>query len=803
MRCFVMCATLCLLMLLSGCGGGSGSSVAGASAPLTVPDNVILVDATARGANDGSSWVNAFTDINAALAASSASLNEIWVAAGTYYPAADLARNASIQLVADVAVYGGFIGIETALSARDVTAHKTILSGDLGVAADTNDNVYHVVTGADGARLDGFTVSGGNANSTGSNGYGGGLYVNASSMQVWHCTFTENYAEWGGGALTQGAATESIFVNCVFIDNSAHLGAGLFNYNSATVAVLNCLFTENHANYAGSIFSYNLSETNVINCTMSKNNAVSDAASIYNTTSTVNVSNTIVWGNFDNGSPVANFSEEFVGTINLVNCIAFGIGASDGNLNADPLFKDTASNDFSLLKSSPAINAADKTIALGVDLNANNADGNTLNSDLTQDKNAEDRVIHDEIDMGAYEYADIPINVLAVDAAVVGGDNDGSSWANAFSDLQDAIAASNATLNEIWVAQGTYYPTAGTDRTQTFQLKASVGVYGGFDATEIMRTERDIVNNESILSGDIGVKNDRTDNVYHVVSCASASTLDGMRVTLGYADSVTNFNQYGAGLIADGVSATIKHCYFYDNRSAWGGAVFFVNGGSDSLFIDCVVSSNIATSGGGGVYVRSGANPLIVNSLIINNEAQGGGTGGGIRAAGSDLNIINCTIVGNVAATSGAGIFGYETVNVDNSIVWDNSVGALPASFANEVYGLPATINNSLVYGITETNGNINIDPQFINRGKDDYALKRDSLAIDAGNNAVALGRDLDGDNGDGNTLLSDLMTDLGGYERIVNGPNRAVHADVVDMGAFEHQSPGIAPPLLAPVANN
>ena len=46
-------------------------------------------------------------------------------------------------------------------------------------------------------------------------------------------------------------------------------------------------------------------------------------------------------------------------------------------------------------------------------------------------------------------------NVLFVNKSVAGGNQDGTSWANAFTNLQDALAAANPLCtSEIWVAQG-------------------------------------------------------------------------------------------------------------------------------------------------------------------------------------------------------------------------------------------------------------------------------------------------------------------------------------------------------------
>ena len=95
-----------------------------------------------------------------------------------------------------MAVYGGFAGTETARSQRNPAANVTILSGDI----DNNDsqtpiitdshvtgnttNSYHVVTGATGATLDGFTITAGNANGTSPNDSGGGMYNSCQQSDV-------------------------------------------------------------------------------------------------------------------------------------------------------------------------------------------------------------------------------------------------------------------------------------------------------------------------------------------------------------------------------------------------------------------------------------------------------------------------------------------------------------------------------------------------------------------------------------------------------------------------------------------
>jgi hypothetical protein len=104
------------------------------------------------------------------------------------------------------------------------------LSGDLSAndVGFTNnaENVYHVVTGANGASLDGFTISGGNANGNLCPGSGcaGGMYNYYSSPTVTNVTFSGNHASFGGGM--NNIYSSPTLTNVTFSGNSAIEAAG-------------------------------------------------------------------------------------------------------------------------------------------------------------------------------------------------------------------------------------------------------------------------------------------------------------------------------------------------------------------------------------------------------------------------------------------------------------------------------------------------------------------------------------------------------------------------------------------------
>jgi hypothetical protein len=160
---------------------------------------------TATGANDGTSWADAFTDLQSAIGATPHG-GEIWVAAGTYRTSPIGDRSAAFRPASGQRIYGGFAGNETDLSQRAGLFDQTILSGDL--AGDDgpdfthrSDNSEHILTfefGTFGAAIDGFTIRGSHAER--SAGGGAWYFDGFGDPRALNCTFADNDARNGGAA---------------------------------------------------------------------------------------------------------------------------------------------------------------------------------------------------------------------------------------------------------------------------------------------------------------------------------------------------------------------------------------------------------------------------------------------------------------------------------------------------------------------------------------------------------------------------------------------------------------------------
>jgi len=323
---------------------------------------IIYVETGALGANDGSSWFDAYNYLQDALAEANITEKpvEILVAQGIYKPDQGAAitpgdRGKSFQLINGVSIFGGYAGLaEVEPNARDINLYETILSGDLSDndvnspndpvgKAGREENSYQIVTGSwtdETAILDGFTITGGNADVF-TNRNGGGMLNEYGSPQIFNCTFSENSAQYYGGGI-YNYYSSLILVNCTFILNSSETGGGIFNYQS-DLNLANCTFIENNSIKNGGGINNSQSSSIITNCKFIDNRSDYFGGGMYNSESSLVIENCSFMGNWakrEGGGIYCSFVDS-----NLAKCIFSNNSADYGGGgisfdNSDPNLTD-------------------------------------------------------------------------------------------------------------------------------------------------------------------------------------------------------------------------------------------------------------------------------------------------------------------------------------------------------------------------------------------------------------------------------------------------------------------------------
>lgn len=389
--------------------------------------------------------------------------------------------------------------------------------------------------------------------------------------------------------------------------------------------------------------------------------------------------------------------------------------------------------------------------------------------------------------------------LIHVDADATGTAN-GTSWTDAHVDLQSALddAAADVPANfpcaRIWVAAGTYYPSAASAgaRTETFLLQNNVAIYGGFAGGETSRTQRVPINlnNPTFLNGDLGNPDpDDTDNAFHVVTAFGVdrtAVLNGFFVFQGRATGAGVVDRMGGGMLIVDASPTVTNTVFLGNAALnVGGAVLIagIDTTPSPAFTNCVFMFNW-TAFGGGIFNFNGS-PALTNSVFWQNWANFGGAAMWSTSPTSRPNFTNCSVVANHSVESAqiaGGIYiDSGSVVVANSILWFNE-SAMGTTEEQQIFGaLAVDVSHSNIQGLTVLIGNNNIgdDPNFVDYLGGELRLLAGSPSIGTGDAATlpADVADLDQDD----DLSEQLPLDFDLLPRVSGS---------VDMGSYESAFP-------------
>jgi hypothetical protein len=684
------------------------------------------------------SWATATPDLQGAINTLSATGGQVWVRSGLYKPGgpANVSRSVSITIASGVAVYGGFQGIEITLAERQLTyPSSSTLSGEIGGTTNA-DNSLHVVRfrwATAATQLNGFVITGGNAN-TGGGGeddFGAGIFNDGRTLRtsnpiIANCLVTGNTSAFSGAGIYNGGGAggnaSPTLLNCVFSNNQSQYGAAVFNDglnagSTSSPTLINCVFSANTATQRGG-GAYNdggsggTSRPAFINCTFGGNTAGNGGSELYNSAALPTLTNCVVW----NGSAGSNamVSTQTV-TVNY-SLLSPGIANVTGSNNqtaASSPFANIHTANLRLVGCGPAQDA-------GSPLSQTATSGPwSLSALPVLDAAGSPRIAGAAIDLGAYEASDRSTRRFVKP----NGTGDGRTWATASGDLQamiNSVCNTATDAGEVWVAAGTYKPTTTTNRLISFSMRNRVGIYGGFAGTETDLSERRITYPPtSVLSGDIGTVGNIADNSLHVIhnprslTFTESAILDGFAITGGNATAYTappvEFSLVvGGGLFHEALSAgtpnttrpLIRNCRFIANQAHLGGAV-----GIDAVF------GNIS----------SPSAPTFYNCAFEQNAAVGTlfsfGNGGAVANFSRGLNtqarprFTNCSFLGNTATVGGRAVYNegafapstaIALTTLENCALWGHGG---TTTFRSVTYAATSTasmdVNTSLLEGGT------------------------------------------------------------------------------------------------------
>ncbi|WP_158279569.1 Ig-like domain-containing protein [Arcicella aurantiaca] len=386
----------------------------------------VFVDSTKVSATtqDGNTWATAYGNLVTGLASASSGI-EVWVAKGTYKPTTTNTRTISFTVPSGVKVYGGFAGTETLLTQRNANNSPSILSGEIGDLGVNTDNSYHVVTfdaTDNNTVLDGFIITGGNANftsitelsvpytatTTATDNTGGGIVVkNTANPTISNCTIKLNSAKVGGGIFCANGSFAKI-LSCKVIGNIASIGGAIYTQQNSNIWVKNAQISGNKGN--GEAFYNNSTTPLVVNCTIVGSGGSTQA--VYNGTSSPSIfQNCIIWG-YTN---LFNDTQSSVSYSNLS-----GDYAGVGNSNTDPLFVSalpvsgsvSVAGNFHLTSVSPMIDGGSNTFV------------STTDKDIEQNT----RIFgNGRVDVGAFEFQGSRTGGT-ITSIKTGNWEDGSTW---------------------------------------------------------------------------------------------------------------------------------------------------------------------------------------------------------------------------------------------------------------------------------------------------------------------------------------------------------------------------------------
>ena len=339
-------------------------------------------------------------------------------------------------------------------------------------------------------------------------------------------------------------------------------------------------------------------------------------------------------------------------------------------------------------------------------------------------------------------------------------------------------------------------------------ITEAITVLGGFpNLGEPTLDDRNWEAFSTILSGEIGVSNDSTDNSFHVITVMQNGgnvKIDGINIHQGNADGGTNTN--GAGLLCHSCTATsglkMTNCAFFDNATIGNGGAYFSTGSNDIIDLEQCRFENNSAFRGGAVYTGE-LSSVLKNCWFSNNYAK---QGGAIYSLDKNTKLLGCAFYQNEAIEGGA--FYVDEIYNDPDLVFNctfakNSGSAVFFKFVdNRVYLYNNIFWNNEGYDVEVSDYDIYVldygSPVIIASALTDKYTELEVCNVEFGGCTIydAVNPFEDLENGNLNLVIGSSAIGAGGFADVItdngltidfNGNPRIF--ENIDLGAFELQT--------------
>lgn len=229
------------------------------------------------------------------------------------------------------------------------------------------------------------------------------------------------------------------------------------------------------------------------------------------------------------------------------------------------------------------------------------------------------------------------------------GNNDGTSWDDAYTSLHVAIANANAG-DEIWVAKGFYTPSEA-NRNVAYEITKPLKIYGGFE-DQISKEEKE--DGRTYISGSIGNATDTLDNSFHIFKIADFEgtvVIDGIEFNDAYADGPNEEDKVGGAIYCQSTNLQLNNCWFLRNRAEESAASIFYNPSiAGELNITNSYFEGNFSKNYDGIYVKTPGSKLKIESTDFTEQTRAQTI---IQVDSSDVDVKNSSFYNNENKSSG------------------------------------------------------------------------------------------------------------------------------------------------------